>query len=203
MSSAKPKHKYGLYRFYAPIYDRIVAPSFSEGHAVMYDELSLKSGDKVLEVGVGTGISLKHYPANIIVDAIDASEPMLKEARENLEEGVNADVRLHCMDAHHLEFDDDSFDCAIIAHAIAVVAEPDVVLKEMIRVTKTKGRIVIVNYYKESVGILERMWTPIRRRLGLGRQIDLLQLIKDNGLELLKSKDVNKIASKLLVCKIP
>ena len=146
---------------------------------------------------------MKHYPANIIVDAIDASEPMLKEARENLEEGVNADVRLHCMDAHQLEFDDDSFVCAISAHAIAVVAESVVILKEMIRFTKTKGRIVIVNSYKESVGILERMWTPIRRRLGLGRQLDLLQLIKDNGLELLKSKDVNKIASKLLVCKIP
>ena len=169
----------------------------------MYDELNLKSGDKVLEVGVGTGISLKHYPSEVIVDAIDASEPMLREARENLKEGIAADVRLHHMDAHQLEFDDDGFDCAIIAHAIAVVAEPDVVMKEMIRVTKSKGRIVIVNYYREKVGILERMWTPIRRRLGLGKQLDLLQLIEDNGLELLKSRDVNKITSKLLVCKIP
>jgi len=169
----------------------------------MYDELNLKSGDKVLEVGVGTGISLKHYPSEVIVDAIDASEPMLREARENLKEGIAADVRLHHMDAHQLEFDDDSFDCAIIAHAIAVVAEPDVVMKEMIRVTKSKGRIVIVNYYREKMGILERMWTPIRRRLGLGKQLDLLQLIEDNGLELLKSRDVNKITSKLLVCKIP
>ena len=86
-----------------------MAPSFSEGHALMYDELNLNSGDKVLEVGVGTGISLKYYPANVIVDAIDASEPMLKEAQENIEEGVEADIRLQCMDAHHLEFDDDSF----------------------------------------------------------------------------------------------
>ena len=88
-----------------------MAPSFSEGHALMYDELNLKSEDKVLEVGVGTGISLKYYPANVVVDAIDASEPMLKEAQENIEEGVGADIRLQCMDAHHLEFDDNSFDC--------------------------------------------------------------------------------------------
>ena len=180
-----------------------MAPSFSEGHALMYDELNLSSGNKVLEVGVGTGISLKYYPANVIVDAIDASEPMLKEAQENIEEGVEADVRLQCMDAHHLEFDDDSFDCSIIAHAIAVVADPDMVLKEMIRVTKSKGRIVIVNHYEERPGILGRIWNPIRKRLGLGRQIDLFQIIENNGLELLKSKNVNRIASKLLVCKIP
>ena len=180
-----------------------MAPSFSEGHALMYDELNLKSEDKVLEVGVGTGISLKYYPANVVVDAIDASEPMLKEAQENIEGNVEAEVRLHCMDAHHLEFDDNSFDCSIIAHAIAVVANPDMVLKEMIRVTKPKGRIVIENHYKEHPGILERIWNPIRKRLGLGRQIDLFQIIEKNGLELLKSKNVNRIASKLLVCKIP
>ena len=67
----------------------------------------------------------------------------------------------------------------------------------------TKNLVLIVNHYKEHPGILERIWNPIRKRLGLGRQIDLFQIIEKNGLELLKSKNVNRIASKLLVCKIP
>ena len=71
MDETKRKHRHGIYRLYAPIYDRFMAPSFADGHSKMYKPLNLKEGDYVLEVGIGTGISLKHYPEYVRVEAID------------------------------------------------------------------------------------------------------------------------------------
>ena len=131
-----------MYRLYAPIYDRFMAPSFADGHSKMYKPLALKKGDYVLEVGIGTGISLKHYPDFVKVEAIDYSEPMLVKARKKVEKGeVKADVKIQQMDAHKLEFKDRQFDHSVVAHTLAVVADPDVVLLEMKRVTKPQGII--------------------------------------------------------------
>ena len=89
------KHRHGIYRLYAPIYDRFMAPSFADGHSKMYNSLGLEKEDKVLEVGVGTGISLKHYPSYVKVEAIDYSEPMLSKARKRILDGeVQAEVNL-------------------------------------------------------------------------------------------------------------
>ena len=84
-----------MYRLYAPIYDRFMAPSFADGHSKMYKPLDLKKGDYVLEVGIGTGISLKHYPDFVKVEAIDYSEPMLVKARKRFENGeIRADLNI-------------------------------------------------------------------------------------------------------------
>ena len=85
-----------------------MAPSFADGHSKMYAPLNLKPGDYVLEVGIGTGISLKHYPDFMRVEAIDYSEPMLKKARQKMGSGeISADITIKQMDAHKLEFEDD------------------------------------------------------------------------------------------------
>ena len=85
MTDSKRKHRHGIYRLYAPIYDRFMAPSFADGHSKMYNSLNLKKDDEILEVGVGTGISLKHVPDFVKVEAIDYSEPMLVKARKRQE----------------------------------------------------------------------------------------------------------------------
>ena len=87
MTKNNRTHRHGIYRLYAPIYDRFMAPSFADGHSKMYKPLNLKSGDHILEVGVGTGISLKNIPDFVKVDAIDYSEPMLVKARKRQENG--------------------------------------------------------------------------------------------------------------------
>jgi len=202
----KRKHRHGMYRLYAPIYDRFMAPSFADGHSKMYKPLDLKKGDYVLEVGIGTGISLKHYPNFVKVEAIDYSEPMLVKARKRVEKGeIEADVNIQKMDAHKLEFNDKQFDHSVVAHTLAVVADPDVVLMEMKRVTKSKGIIVIVNHYKEKKGIIGGAWNPFRKRLGLGKHVDFKELIKECGLELISEERVNGIGThpKMLVCRVP
>ena len=206
MGKSKRKHRHGIYRLYAPIYDRLMAPSFADGHSKMYVPLNLKPGNQVLEVGVGTGISLKHYPAFVKVEAIDYSEPMLVKARKRIGKGeVEADVNIQQMDAHHLEFEDDHFDHSVVAHTLAVVADPDVVLMEMKRVTKSQGLIVIVNHYKEKKGVIGGAWNPFRKRLGLGKHVDFKELIEKCGLELMNEERVNRIDthSRMLVCQIP
>jgi phosphatidylethanolamine/phosphatidyl-N-methylethanolamine N-methyltransferase len=202
----KRTHRHGIYKLYAPIYDRFMAPSFADGHSKMYQPLNLKSEDHILEVGVGTGISLTNIPDFVKVDAIDYSEPMLVKARKRQENGdYVAQITFQQMDAHVLEFDNNQFDHSVVAHTLAVVAEPEVVLKEIIRVTKPSGLIVIVNHYKDKKGIIGTLWNPFRKRLGLGKHVDFKQLIDTCGLELLSDERVNRFTthSKMLVCKVP
>jgi phosphatidylethanolamine/phosphatidyl-N-methylethanolamine N-methyltransferase len=192
------------YKIYAPVYDRVFAPSFAEGHTRMVEALDAQPGERVLEVGVGTGISLRHYVLGVKVDALDFSAAMLKKAQKRLDKGeVAAEVRLHQMDAHKLEFDDGTFDHAVVAHAIAVVAEPEVVLREMIRVTRPGGKLVVVNHYKDDPGKLWRAWNPVRRKLGLGEHFDLPELLQACGLEIVQDEIVNRIKSRLIVTRLP
>ncbi len=200
------KHRHGIYRWYAPIYDRFMAPSFADGHSKMYNSLNLKEGDKILEVGVGTGISLTHVPDFVKVEAIDYSEPMLVKARKRQEKGeFAAKINFQQMDAHVLEFDTNYFDHCVVAHTLAVVADPEVVLKEIVRVTKSSGLIAIVNHYKDRKGIIGTLWNPFRKRLGLGKHVDFKQIIDKCGLELLSEERVNNFTThtKMLVCKNP
>ena len=204
MGKGKRVHRHGPYRFYAPIYDRFIAPSFSEGHSKMYESLGLKSGDRILEVGVGTGISLTFCPEFVQVNAIDFSSHMLKKARKRMQKGAIApDVTFSQMDAHSLEFDDDLFDHSVVAHALAVVAEPGIVLEEMKRVTKSGGRITIVNHYKKGGGGLTSLVNPFRKRMGLGMYVEFTELIEQSGLSLITEERVNRNSSSILVCSVP
>tara|TARA_B110000014_G_C20125372_1_gene598970 strand:+ start:2848 stop:3468 length:621 start_codon:yes stop_codon:yes gene_type:complete len=206
MTDSERKHRHGIYRLYAPIYDRLMAPSFADGHSKMYNSLNLKEGDKILEVGVGTGISLTHVPDFVKVEAIDYSEPMLVKARKRQEKGeFAAEINFQQMDAHVLEFDTNHFDHCVVAHTLAVVANPEVVLKEIVRVTKSSGLIAIVNHYKDRKGIIGTLWNPFRKRLGLGKHVDFKQIIDKCGLELLSEERVNNFTThtKMLVCKNP
>ena len=206
MTDSKRQHRHGIYRLYAPIYDRFMAPSFADGHSKMYKPLNFKSGDRILEVGVGTGISLKNIPDFVKVDAIDYSEPMLVKAQKREEKGeYAAKINFQQMDAHVLEFDNNQFDHSVVAHTLAVVAEPEVVLREIMRVTKSSGLIVIVNHYKDKKGIIGTIWNPFRKRLGLGKHVNFKQLIEKCGLKLLSEERVNRFTthSRMLVCKVP
>jgi phosphatidylethanolamine/phosphatidyl-N-methylethanolamine N-methyltransferase len=136
----------------------------------------------------------------------DYSEPMLVKARKRIEKGeVEAEINIQQMDAHNLEFKDNQFDHSVVAHALAVVADPDVVLMEMKRVTKSQGLIVIVNHYKEKKGIIGGAWNPFRKRLGLGKHVDFKELVEECGLELISEERVNRIDthSRMLVCQVP
>jgi phosphatidylethanolamine/phosphatidyl-N-methylethanolamine N-methyltransferase len=201
--SRKANHN-RMYRFYAPMYNRVFAPSFADGHEKMVEVIDANSGDSVLEVGVGTGASLHLYAEGISVTAIDASKEMLAKARKIIDsDKVLATVHLREMDAHHLEFEDNSFDHSVIAHAIAVVGDPGRVIDEMIRVTRPGGRLVIVNHHRQRLGLLARAWEPFRYRLGLGRNVEIHRMIVDKGLEIVSDVRVNRIHSRMITTRVP
>ena len=170
----------------------------------MYNSLDLKDGDRILEVGVGTGVSLTFCPDFVHVNAIDFSSHMLKKARKRLLKGaIPAEVSFSQMDAHSLEFSDDYFDHSLIAHALAVVAEPKTVLEEMRRVTKSGGRVAIVNHYKKGGGGITSLVNPFRKRMGLGMHVEFTELIEQSGLLLITEERVNRKTSSILVCSVP
>ena len=170
----------------------------------MYSALDLEDGATVLEVGVGTGASLDFCPTGVRVEAIDFSEPMLEKARARMGVRVDApDVNFTKMDAHRLEFPDGHFDHSMISHALAVVAEPKCVLREMKRVTKSSGKIVIVNHYKRGGGTLISLFNPIRKRFGLGMHVDFESMISECGLEIGLTEKIGSGHRTLFVCGNP
>jgi phosphatidylethanolamine/phosphatidyl-N-methylethanolamine N-methyltransferase len=127
-------------------------------------------GGRILDVGVGTGLSLTDYSPSNRVYGVDLSEPMLRKARERVVEfGLgNVDV-LAVMDAEKLGFPDAFFDVVVAQYVITVVPSPEATLDEFARVTKPGGEVILVNHIGAEEGLrraFERWFAPMARRLG-------------------------------------
>ena len=136
------------YRRYAGVYDLVFGKSFEAGRQQTLDSINRRRGLRVLEVGVGTGLSLPDYhPDNTIV-GIDASEEMLKLAHERVaKKGLKNIESLVEMDAQKMTFEDGSFDVVVAMYVMTVVEDPKAVMDELKRVCKPGGDIYIVNHF--------------------------------------------------------
>lgn len=167
------------YARWAPIYDVICGPVMLKGRRAAAAEARAVGG-KVLEVGVGTGLSFDDYDASTDVTGIDLSAPMLEKARAKMASGRYPWVKqVLQMDAHRLSFADASFDCVVAQFVITLVENPELVLSECHRVVKPGGRIILVNHLYSEVGVaaaVER-WTAQRtRNLGLRPEFPFARL---------------------------
>lgn len=107
----------------------------------------LPAADDVLEVGVGTGVNLGHYPPRAVMTAIDVSEKMLERARRRAErEGIAVDLRL--MDAQDLAFPDESFDAVVATCVFCSVPDPVLGLREALRVLRPGGRLLLLEHVR-------------------------------------------------------
>jgi phosphatidylethanolamine/phosphatidyl-N-methylethanolamine N-methyltransferase len=127
-------------------------------------------GGRILEVGVGTGISLPHYSPTSTLFGVDISEPMLRKAHKRVAElGLRNVEGLAVMDAEHLEFPDNSFDVVVAQYVVTTVPNPEATLDEFARVLKPGGEIVLLNRIGAEAGprrTFERWFAPTARRLG-------------------------------------
>lgn len=128
-------------------------------------------GGRILEIGVGTGLSFDDYDETTEITGIDMSEPMIARARERLASGRYPHVKeLLVMDAHDMAFPDASFDCVVGQFVITLVEDPERVLGECARVLKPNGQIILVNHLYSERGLaaaVERLLAQKARKLGL------------------------------------
>jgi phosphatidylethanolamine/phosphatidyl-N-methylethanolamine N-methyltransferase len=157
------------YARWAPVYDVVFGAVFERGrHAAI--AAAERVGGRILEVGVGTGISLPDYSSASRICGIDISEAMLHKARERVAELRLSNVEeLRVMDAEQLAYPDGSFDVVVAQYVITTVARPEAALDEFARVLKPEGEIVLVSRVGAEVGLrrsLERWFSPAARKLG-------------------------------------
>lgn len=157
------------YRRWAPVYDETFGAVTRTGRRRAVEYINGRSGS-VLEVGVGTGLSLGDYAPHLEVTGVDVSAEMLAKARRKVEkQALRHIASLREMDARALEFPDDRFDTVVAMYLVSVVPEPEKVVSEMARVCKPDGEVLIINHFARDDGALamaERAAAPFADLLG-------------------------------------
>jgi phosphatidylethanolamine/phosphatidyl-N-methylethanolamine N-methyltransferase len=172
------------YEFWAPAYDFIFDWIFAPGRAAAIAHLDIRRYDSVLEVGVGTGLNLPLYPGTCRLTGIDLSQEMLDKAVERAQT-VTMDVNLKMMDATSMDFGDNEFDRALATYTISAVPDPIAVLREMRRVVKPGGILVILNHFRSERrlwGMAEDLVAPVCTRLGWKSNLAMGPLLREVGL---------------------
>ena len=165
-----------VYAKLSPVYDLIFGAPLQAGRVAAVARMNLQPGDRVLEVGVGTGLNTSLYPRDCSITAIDLSAPMLEKARARAERDRLSHVRLMEMDAANMTFADDTFDVVYAPYLVSVVADPITVVREMYRVCRPGGRLVILNYFCSPNPILsrvERAISSLTIHVGFKADVDL------------------------------
>jgi phosphatidylethanolamine/phosphatidyl-N-methylethanolamine N-methyltransferase len=173
------------YELYAPVYDFIFDWIFAPGRATAVKHLELRPGERVLEVGIGTGLNLPLYPPAVRLTGIDISQEMLDKAVERVQTLTMPNVTLKVMDATSMDFDDDEFDKVLATYTISAVPDPVAVLQQMRRVVRANGTIVILNHFRSErrlVGRCEDLVAPLCTRLGWKSNLSLRPLLARVGL---------------------
>ena len=182
-----------VYSKLAATYDFTFGPTLHPGRVQAIQRMAIEPGDRVLEVGVGTGINLALYPKEASITGIDYSEEMLEKARERMARKGVRNARLLQMDGADLKFEDDSFDIVYAPYVISVVPDPVKVACEMARVCRPGGRVIILNHFLSPnplISRVERWMSPATVHIGFKSDLDLPAFIAQAGLQ---PKSIEKV----------
>lgn len=183
-----------VYAKLSPIYDVVFGLPLDAGRAAAVARMNIRPRDRVLEVGVGTGLNITRYPEDCDVIAVDLSAAMLRKARARVAKKGRRNVRLLEMDAAHLTFASDSFDRVYAPYLVSVVADPIAVVREMYRVCRPGGKIVILNHFRSAHPILSRVEcaiSPLTVHIGFKADLDLQGLLEQVDLRPISIEQVN------------
>jgi phosphatidylethanolamine/phosphatidyl-N-methylethanolamine N-methyltransferase len=164
------------YACWAPFYDFVFGAAFERARraAIVAAE---RTGGRILEVGVGTGISLPYYASGSCLVGVDLCKSMLRKAQTRVSAlGLRNVEGLVVMDAQDMAFPDDSFDVIVAQLVVTTVPDRETTLDEFVRVLKAGGEIVLVSRLGADNGlrrVLEHRFTPITRLLGWRLELDL------------------------------
>ncbi|MCK4712146.1 MAG: class I SAM-dependent methyltransferase [Marinosulfonomonas sp.] len=175
------------YKAWAPVYDKTFGAITRAGRRRAVRHINQGTG-RVLEVGVGTGLSLRHYQPHLEVTGIDISPHMLEKARQKRRKHNMAHVTgIHEMDAGRIEFPDNHFDMVVAMYLVSVVPDPEQVISEMARVCKTGGEVIIVNHFAREKGALslaEKAVAPFTKKIGWHSDFSIHRVLGEDDLNL-------------------
>lgn len=172
------------YARWAPVYDIVFGQVFDSGRKASIAAADAIGG-RVLDVGVGTGLSLSDYSRTTRLHGVDISLPMLRKAQERVREFNLTNVEsLSVMDAKHLAFADAVFDAVVAQYVITAVPDPEATLDDFVRVLKTGGELILVNHIGAERGprrSFELAFAPLARRLGWRPEFPWARLVNWAG----------------------
>ena len=183
-----------VYEKLASVYDIVFGPTLHAGRLQALQRMAIGPGDRILEVGVGTGINLALYPRDCSITGIDLSDSMLEKAYERVARNGHGHVRLQQMDASDLAFPDHSFDIVYAPYLISVVPDPVKVAREMRRVCRPGGRVIILNHFRSANAVLshaERIISPFTVHIGFKSDLDLPAFLAQAELKPVTIEKVN------------
>src|SRR3954468_20585988 len=181
-STKRIHHGYSL--FYDATFGRLVKRRIERA----INHMNIRRDDLVLDLGIGTGVSLNFYPTDRgRIIGVDLSAGMLREARKKVRERGLHNADIFQANALQLPFADDTFDHVFISHVITVVSDPYLLVREAQRVCKPGARIVIVNHFQSTnrfIGMVEKWLCPLCTKLGWRSDLALQDLIRRTGVEI-------------------
>ena len=185
-----------VYSSYASVYDQTFGKVFQQSREAAVRGLPVQPGDRVLEVGVGTGEALPLYPDHCEILGIDLSENMLEKAHDRVRMHQLDHVALQQMDAGRMELTDDSFDIVMAAYVVTAVPDYRTVVNEMIRVCKPGGLIVMLNHFSNGnkvIAAVEKFISPLCKHIGFRTDLSLNTVLEGTTLLVKRKEKVNPL----------
>ena len=192
------------YDRFAPLYDRVFGRVLAPGRRALAEATAALAPASVLEVGVGTGLTLAGYPAGAKVVGIDLSQDMLERARVRAARLPGRDISLRAMNAERMEFADASFDCVTLPYVLSVTPNPARLVQEIRRVCKPEGSILVLNHFSGSHfwWLMERAVHSVADRVGFRSDFDYDEHILSHDWQVVSARPVNLFGlSKLVVLR--
>jgi phosphatidylethanolamine/phosphatidyl-N-methylethanolamine N-methyltransferase len=196
-----PRGMIGAYRRYARYYDAAFGPVLAPGRKALAQAVRHVQPSRLLEVGVGTGLLLAHYPRGARIDGIDICPEMLAAAQKRVHAFGLTNVSLAVMDAEALAYPDATFDCVTVPYVMSVTPNPDRLVAEVRRVCRKGGTILIVNHFSGS-GVWRGLEVAVKGaadRIGFRSEFAFERHILAHDWEVLDVRKVNVLGLSRLV----
>jgi phosphatidylethanolamine/phosphatidyl-N-methylethanolamine N-methyltransferase len=176
-----------IYDFHSRFYDATFGRLVKRRIARAISHMNIRETDRILDLGIGTGVSLNYYPNRGQIIGVDLSAGMLRQARAKIAERGLSHAHVFQANALELPFADSTFDHVFISHVISVVSDPIQLIREAQRVARPDARIVIVNHFQSTnrfIALFEKWLCPLCTKLGWRSDLALQDLIRGTGVEI-------------------